>query len=363
MKPVLDIVIDANVVFLVAFGFWGLTHAALSRSWLRADYALQLRLLRAVLLVVILSPLLSFLAVTLSQSLWPKAPITVSDVAVAAYLRGEIAMPAVQFEELLNTRNRWLDMVLSGQLPWLTALLALLVIGSLALLVQTTRTILHINRIVAQSFVWRRTRSTDVRLSDTVSVPFAARGLFRRHVVLPSHLLTQPHDMRIVMAHEFEHLRQGDVEWELAFEFLRPFLYWNPVFLLWKRTFGRLRELCCDRAVLQSARITPREYAQCLLTFCRRDPSGQAVARLNVAFVRTGTRSARSALEARVLALQHTHQMPRRHVLFGGLAVILSLAIVLTAASVRNPGDWSQDRLMLSTVVNLERFRAHERGF
>ena len=273
MRPVLDALLDANIVFLVAFGLWSLTQAVMARSRRKADYQLQLRLLRTVLLLVILSPVLSVFTAVLSQRLWPETPMTVSDLAVAAYLRGEIAMPAWQFEELLNSRKRWFDSLLAGDMPWLTAVVITIALGALALMMQTAIAIQRLNRIVTDSYVWRRTRTTDVRLSDTVHVPFATRGLWRRHVVLPSHVLVRPRELRIVLAHEFEHLRQGDVEWELAFEFLRPLLFWNPVFLLWRRAFGRLRELCCDRAALEALRISPREYAHCLLSFCGRAPA------------------------------------------------------------------------------------------
>lgn len=363
MKPVLDLVVDANVVLILAFCIWRLAQAALVRSPLRTDFRLQLRLLRCVLLFVVLSPLLSFAAVSIGQAFWPKAPITVSDLAVASYLRGEIAMPAIQFEELLNTRNRVFEMILTGELPWLTAALAAAICGSIYLLLQTVGAMFRVNQVVSQSYVWRRTRFTAIRLSDTVSIPFVARSLFRYHVVLPSHLLTQPTSLRIVLAHEFEHIRQRDVDWELAFEFLRPVLYLNPAFLLWKRAFNRLRELNCDQTVLASMRISPKEYARCLLGFCGRQPSSRPIEILNVAFIRTGSRSARMALEERFLALRETQAKHSSKAVFWALALVFAFGITTSAASVRNPGDWSQDRLTLSMVVNLERYNQINMGY
>ncbi|MEL6169190.1 MAG: M56 family metallopeptidase [Pseudomonadota bacterium] len=362
MKPALDLVVDANVVFLLAFFMWWTTQAIVRRTRLRTDYATQLRMLRTVLLFVILSPLLSFAAVTACQVFWPKAPITASDLAVAAYLRGDIAVSAVRFEELLNTRNDLFKMVLTGQLPWLTGLLVILMFGSLALFVQTILVIGKISRLIDNSFVWRRTRTTDIRLSDTATIPFAARGVFRRHVVIPSALLAHPRKMKIVLAHEFEHLRQGDVEWEVAFEFLRPLLYWNPVYLLWKRSFDQLRELSCDQAVISAMRLSPGEYARFLLSFCKGQTSRTAVPVFNVAFVRGGTSSAaRRALESRFLALAEPRRRTASRLTYAMVAAVFAFSITLSAASVRNPGDWSQDRLMLSTIVNLERLQA--RGY
>ena len=356
MKPVLDLVVDANVVFLLAFLLWAGIQAVVKRSRLRTDFAAQLRMLRMVLIFVILSPVLSFALVSAFQLVWPRAPITATDLAVAAYLRGDIQVSAVRFEELLNTRNHIFDLVLRGQLPWLTALMTILALGSLALFAQTLLTIAKINRIIGDSFVWRRTRTTRILLSDSITVPFAARGLFRRYVVLPSSLIAQPRKLQIVLNHEFEHLRRGDVEWEVTFELLRPLLYWNPVYLLWRRAFDQLRELSCDQAVIDRLKMTPKEYAQAILSFVSPHDRQRSVDVLNVAFVRTS--GARRSLESRLLALAapRSEQAGRR--LYVLAALVFALTITLFAASVRNPGDWSHDRLMLSTVVNLERIRA-----
>ncbi len=363
MKPALDLAVDANVVLLLAFGLWALAQWGIVRSPLRRHYGLQLRLLRSVLVLVVLSPILSIGAILASQTLWPNAPITVSDAAVAAYLRGDIAMPAMEFEALLNTRSRIFDTILSGDVAWMNAALLMVLIGSLVLVAQTVSRALKVHRTVSNAYVWRRSKSTDIRLSDTVRVPFAARGLFRRHVVLPSSLLMQPEKLRIVMAHEFEHLRQNDVEWELLFEILRPVLYLNPAFLLWKRAFERLREFNCDQAVLESARVSPKAYAQCLLSFCERSVTPGSARTFNVAFIRTGSSSARNALEARIMALRDGRNKTGGTFVFASILAVLAVGIVLSAASVRNPGDWSQDRLTLSMIVNIDRYNASYSGF
>jgi beta-lactamase regulating signal transducer with metallopeptidase domain len=357
MKPVLDLLVDANIVLTFAFCLWRIAQAAIARSAMKTDYGLQLRLLRAVLLIVVLSPILSHVLISASQMLWPKAPVTVSDLAVAFYLKGEIAMPAVEFEALLNTRSHLFDVILSGQSIAFNLLLAALLFGSTVLALRTMLAIAQVRSVVGQSYVWRRTRSTDVRLSDTATVPFAVRGLFRRHVVLPSTLVTRPDQLRIVLAHEFEHLRQGDVEWELIFEFLRPLLWFNPAFLLWRRAFDRLRELNCDQAVLETHRLSPKDYATCLLAFCRGTGDRRQIATLKVAFIRGGSSAARLAIEARLMALTVERRPGLSHIPFAALVCVLTFGVTVAALSVRQPGDWSHDRLMLSTIVNLERMR------
>ena len=84
--------------------------------------------------------------------------------------------------------------------------------------------------------------------------------------------------------------------------------------------------------------------------------------RMNVAFLRLGSKGARKALETRVLALQTPSAERHSPILLWATTVVMIIGIVLAAASVRNSGDWSHDRLMLSTVVNLERLEAINRG-
>lgn len=358
MKPALDLFIDANILFFVAFCLWALVQSVIGRGVFRHNYPAQLRFMKIALLVTLASPGFAHLAVALGESLWPKTPITLSDIAVAAYLRGDIDLPAVQFEALLNSRGNLLERLFEGEAPLLSALLAVLVLGALAQAARIGFSALRIVGAVRHSYLWRRIGRVDIRLSDRVSVPFAARGLRRRYVVLPSTLVTQPRDLRYILAHELQHLRDGDVEWELAFELARPLMYWNPAFGLWKRSFDRLRELSCDQKVIRRNRIAARDYMECLLGFCERQVRHPLPRALHVAFFRGQDRSAKRALQGRLLALAHQPSGAGLTLLVPGLAVVLALAVSLAAATVRQPGDWSQDRLMLSTIVNLERLAA-----
>lgn len=361
MKPALDLYIDANVILLFAFCFWRVAQAVILRSPLKHDYGLQIRLLKSTLLLTILSPLIAFFAVVVGQLVWPQTPLTVTDIAVAAYLNGSVSMPPMEFEALLNTRADLLERFLSGDAPLATFMAGVVTVGAVAFLARLIWASLKVRDVVGRSHLWRRIGRLDIRLSDTARVPFASRGILRRHVVLPSSLATRPEMMRVVIAHEFQHLRGRDVEWEIGFEFLRPLLYWNPGFHLWKRAFDNLRELSCDQRVIARRRLSPREYAGCLIDFCEERIEGHWPATMNVAFARTGSTTARRAFEARIIALQYVPGRGRAPLSFLVLCGLVALGVSLVAASVRQPGDWSHDRLMLSTIVNLERLE--HRGF
>ncbi len=361
VKPVLDAFLEMNIVLGLSALIWLIARAALARTSLRTGFISQLHAFKALCICVLVSPILALGVSALSSLAWPDRGFALGDIAVAAYLRGDIAMPATQFEALLNTRERWVDLVLSGQSSAVTVLLTLLACVAALLALRVTRDALAIRDTVTSSFLWRRSNKVDIRLSDRITVPFAVRGLRRRHVVLPSHLLDTPRELRFALAHEFQHIRAGDVEWELGFELLRPLLFWNPAYLILKYQFDRLRELACDQSVVARKRIDTRDYTTCLLDYCARSVAKGSPRVLHVAMVTSG--NAKRVLRQRVIALTDTPTVSAPlPVAFLGLTLIFAALLALGSASIQQTGDWSHDRIMLSTVVNLERLEARNQG-
>ena len=62
-------------------------------------------------------------------------------------------------------------------------------------------------------------------------------------------------------------------------------------------------------------------------------------------------------LKSRILEIATDLDRPTREGKWTGVALsfALSIAIFAAATSLSKPGDWSHERIMLSTVVNLER--------
>ena len=361
LRPILEGYIDLNIALVFSLAIWFGARAILSRTRFRAAYHMHLRLLMTLFVCVLLSPLLAAAVSHGMHAAMPGRSLAVSDIAVAAFLQGSIAMPAVEFEALLDTRQNWMDALVNGTSQLSLALASLLTICIGALFARVACVATSIRQTVATSFLWRRSRHVDIRLSDRVRVPFAVRGLRRRYVVLPSDIVTRQREMRFVLAHEFQHLRQGDAEWEIALEVLRPLFFWNPALIVWKSQIERLRELSCDQNVVASRGVDVRDYTNCLLDICSRSTSSGAPRVMNVAFVQAGR--ARRVLRRRILALRQVipeRQTGARGVLIA-MALTFGVVVAVGTASIRQTQDWSQDRLMLSTVVNLEQLRA--RGF
>jgi len=180
--------------------------------------------------------------------------------------------------------------------------------------------------------------------------------------VIPTHMLTSTDELKVSLAHEFQHIRQGDLEWEILLEALKPLFFLNPAFHAWKRRVEDLRELACDSEVLKRGRVDIRAYCDTLLAVCQktlRKDRAFVIAVPKVTLVTADRATLRpskpSFLEQRITSLLDMPRLAHQRLIYAAILLPLTAAIVLTSLSIQRPADWSQDRLMLSTVVNLER--------
>lgn len=359
----LDAFINANILFVAAYFFWSMARFLLNHLGLKHSYVTQLKLLNTVFLAIVFSPFLILAFTTLQSSGYAKSVnVNLSDMVVAYYLNGGFEMPATEFERLVMMRDTFLTNVVNaaGWVAW--TVIALFLVGLALGTVRLFYSMACLYRIVSAGYAWRSFGRIRLRLSDRTLVPFSTRGLWCYYVVIPSHMLGQRQELKVSIAHEFQHLRQGDIEWEIVLEALKPFFFLNPAYHAWKHQVENLRELSCDAEVLRRGKIDVCAYCDTLLSVCqqtlRRDRMF-VVAVPKVTLV-TADRSAlldgrASLLQKRITSLLDLRHLRRPRLLYLATICPLVASIMLTAIAIQRPGDWSQDRLMLSTVVNLER--------
>ena len=353
--------LDLNLLLLVGTLLWLGARKLLSYTRLAHAFGAQLRLMNALTLLLALSPLLMFAFTRLVMA----HPPNISDLLVSQFLQGNVNMSATRFESLLGLREDTVRILSTQQLLWPRLLTLALVIGGLICAAQLASSVLRLRRALKGSFLWKRIGGTHILVSDGTPVAFSTRGLMRRYVVLPSALLTQPQDLRLTLAHELQHFRQRDIECEFLLEMLRPLLFWNPAFYLWQREVRRLREFACDQALTARPGLDIRAYGECLIRACahaaqervfftRRSPA--------VALVDQRETRRESTLQQRIIAL--TAPPPQGQSGFGWamISVLMIASVLTTALLMQRPGDWSHDRLMLSTIVNLERMANRTAG-
>ncbi|ASP34374.1 M56 family metallopeptidase [Labrenzia sp. VG12] len=369
LNQVFDVYIDLNITLAMTALVWLSAKLLMARFGNKLDFNIQLGLLNGLFALILLSPLAVIGYQHLqAAAMVPAVPsVNLSDYAVSQYLRGGIAIPAEDFQSLLGLRARISENILTLA-PGIGIGVAVMLFAGFAWFAgKLVLGFMRLNRLLDACHTWRRQGRVHLLLSDHALVPFSARGLFNHYVVVPTELLAEPEDLKLVLKHEFQHLRQGDVTWEIGLEMLRPLFFWNPFFYVWKSEVERLRELACDQKVAEHAQVDLKSYCMCLLRAAQAGlkkrqtliAQGRAVGVAAVALLevqdRLLRRSPAQKLRRRVEALLETNRI-RPHWGLVGVAVLPMIALIfLTSLSLQKPADWSHDRLMLSTIINLER--------
>ena len=364
VENALNAYIDLNVLLIAVTAIWMVLQWTLARTSLRAAYLTQLRLLYGLIAMVLLSPLIVFCIETCQR--WGLVSVrggfSLSDFAVAQYLHGNIALSPTKFESLLMLRSEWTHGIASFNTWMGFAVFGLLLSGFGVMVIRNAKNSWRLIRLIGRAYPLRSIGKVDIRVSHETRVPFSTRGLWRYHVVLPTGLLAHSNDARIAVAHEIQHIRQGDLAWEIALELMRPFFFWNPAFARCKRDVERLRELACDQQVLGRKTHATRAYCECLLRACQNSlttgPATQIVAP-SVPFVQLDLRKranhSEGFLKQRIISMIEQGQSSGSHRLGPVLLMSLLATVTCITLAIRPVESWSHDRLMLSTIVNLER--------
>ena len=359
----LDAFINANILFLIGYALWLLVRRSMQTLGLKHAFAIQLRLLNAVFLAIVAAPFLALAFRRLQNAgVARDVNINLSDAIVAFYLNGGIQMDSSRFESMVLMRDEFVFNVLTANGPVAKAVIAVFLAGLVLGLLRLTTSVWCLRKIVANSHIWRSVGRIELRVSDRTLVPFSTRGVRNYYVVIPSHMLGSADQIKVALAHEFQHIRQGDLEWEVALEALKPIFFLNPAYRAWKRQVEHLRELNCDSQVLASGRIDIRSYCETLLSVCQQTLRRDRTFLLAVPKVTLVTAerqppdgSRQSFIEARILSALELRSLRYQRLIFAAIAVPLLAATTLATLTIQSPGDWSHDRLMLSTVVNLDR--------
>ena len=363
-STVFDAYLDVNALLLLACAACFATGYALRLVGLGHTVSAQLRVMRATFLAVVISPFVAIAVMAVVQGgyILPDSVPNLSDFIVAQYLQGSFEMNPSALENLLNMRSQTVTAFFATHSAIGFPVIVLLLLGMAVFTLRLALSILRLRRMINDSYAWRRFGSLHLRLSDDISIPFSTRGWRNRYVVLPSAMITRNADLRIALAHEIQHLRQNDVSWEIFLETLRPLFFWNPAYYLWKRRVEQLRELSCDRQVMMRRGYKVADYCDCLITVCQNSLKPRRLFAIDapvVALVRIENRllAQRSAklLKNRLFSLIEGKVERNATQVFLLLGLPMMALTVAASIAIQKPGDWSQDRLMLSTIINLER--------
>jgi beta-lactamase regulating signal transducer with metallopeptidase domain len=166
-------------------------------------------------------------------------------------------------------------------------------------------------------------------------------GTWRPKVLLPSEASTWPEErLRIVLAHEFAHVRRGDWLVQMAAEVLRSTYWFNPLVWLACRRLRLESERACDDAVLGLG-VDGSEYASELVTLARSFRSARQ------AFVPAAAIARPSSLERRVRAMLNA-RLNRDPIT---RSASIAAALLLTAVTVVVAGFGASAQSQFGSVV------------
>ena len=142
-------------------------------------------------------------------------------------------------------------------------------------------------------------RTVTLAVSEQLQVP-AAIGFFQPLIVLPAWSMRElsVEELNSILIHELAHLRRWDDWTNLAQKVLRALFFFHPAIWWVESRVSLEREMACDDIVL-SKRVSPRCYAECLVSvaeksFMRR---GLAMAQAAVSRMRHTTKRVSQILD------------------------------------------------------------------
>lgn len=103
-----------------------------------------------------------------------------------------------------------------------------------------------------------------IKVSNHCHIPFSVRLLNKAYIILPVSLLSSAQNVKIAIAHEGQHHRNGDCLWAYFIEGIRIVFLGNPSVTRWNRIITELQELSCDEALVGHQKISAHDYGHCL---------------------------------------------------------------------------------------------------
>lgn len=361
VETILTSYIDINLLMVGSALIWFAGRRIIKYSDSARAFASQLQLIKIQLFATFFFPaFLTFFSYYFASA--SPLPVTLSELVLAQYLQGNIEVSPSLLEGVLTFRQNVMTELSDPNHSFITIVFYGGIATACFMVLRALLTIRKLSRILSEAHEWRTCGRLKLMLADRIRIPFSTRTLRNHYVVLPSTMLGNQIDMKVSIAHELQHLRQRDVDWEFIFALLTPVFFWNPAFHYFKREIEELRELSCDQNVLKRGFLSAREYCECLLRVCDGRFKRGNLFKLRapeVALIQTRsgmfTARPKKLLENRLLSA----------ITGGGnrfskiRLVLISLVMIglagVVSFTVQKPADWSHDRLMLSTIINLER--------
>jgi beta-lactamase regulating signal transducer with metallopeptidase domain len=169
-------------------------------------------------------------------------------------------------------------------------------------------------------------RPVTVCSSSAVKVPTAI-GFFKPVILIPEWALRDlpVEELKIILLHEFAHLRRWDDWTNLAQKIVRALFFFHPAVWWIEKRLSLEREMACDDAVLAKTR-DPRAYAECLVSLAEKSFIQRGLIMAQAAISRASETSIRLA---RILDPSRSHASLASKSALGLMTVLAGSCLML----------------------------------
>lgn len=122
----------------------------------------------------------------------------------------------------------------------------------------------HLRTLLAEAVPYRTSGKLVIKVSHRCHIPFSVFLFNKAYIVLPLSLLSSAKNVKIAIAHEGQHHRNGDCLWAYFIEVLRIIFFANPGVSRWARILSELQEFSCDEVLVGQPKISTYDYGHCL---------------------------------------------------------------------------------------------------
>ncbi|BCZ97228.1 TPA: cell division protein FtsI [Legionella pneumophila] len=119
--------------------------------------------------------------------------------------------------------------------------------------------------MLTEAIPYRTSGKLVIKVSHHCHVPFSILLFNKAYIVLPVSIFSSSMNLRIAIAHEGQHHRNGDCSWAYFIEIIRIIFFGNPGVTQWFRVLADLQELSCDEVLVGHQKISAHDYGHCLL--------------------------------------------------------------------------------------------------
>lgn len=228
----------------------------LGRKWLEHAPTVKLQLARILLVSVFLSPLLV-------QGIEKPVQSQVLQFVSLDTIQEYANKPILKASKMESETEVATFSAMNGMSYWLffACLFCILMVFRGYGLIQDLR---KLKAFVKAGVPYKSCGKLVIKVSHQCHIPFSVSLFNKAYILLPVSLLSSKEHIKIAIAHEGQHHRNGDCVWAYFIEAIRVVFFGNPGVALWHKKINELQELACDEALMTQHKISAYEYGLCL---------------------------------------------------------------------------------------------------